>query len=225
MASLAAHPLGTFRPAQAQHTYAHPAAEVARLHDRGLLHRLADGYYVVVPQAMVGRGWMPGLETAAAGIASAIYGPGEIVVMGVSAARLHGAIPRALATATVAVPAQHRPIALSDRTAVVRFVKRNTQVVDAERWDTELGSTLLTTPEQTILDLAHRPELGNAEIDVPNAVAALYERSDKDRLQALATEQRRIASLKRARVGWPVVVKIGVTPGEPSKCRCGGVAG
>lgn len=198
---------------------------MARLHDRGLLHRLADGYYVVVPQAMVGRGWMPGLETAAAGIASAIYGPGEIVVMGVSAARLHGAIPRALATATVAVPAQHRPIALSDRTAVVRFVKRNTQVVDAERWDTELGSTLLTTPEQTILDLAHRPELGNAEIDVPNAVAALYERSDKDRLQALATEQRRIASLKRARVGWPVVVKIGVTPGEPSKCRCGGVAG
>lgn len=33
-ASLAAHPLGTFRPAQARHTYAHPAAEVARLHAR-----------------------------------------------------------------------------------------------------------------------------------------------------------------------------------------------
>lgn len=31
------------------------------------------------------------------------------------------------------------------------------------------------------------------------AVAALYERSDKDRLQTLATEQRRIASLHRAR--------------------------
>lgn len=198
-ASLAAYPLATFRPTQARQTYAHPAAEVARLHERGLLHRLADGYYVVVPPAMVGRGWMPGLETAAAGIASAIYGPDDIVVMGVSAARLHGAIPRALATATVAVPAQHRPIALSDRTAVVRFIKRDTQGLDAERYDTELGSTLVTTPEQTILDLAHRPELGDAEIDVPNAVTALYERSDKDRLQALATEQRRIASLKRAK--------------------------
>lgn len=141
---------------------------------------------------------MPGLETAAAGIASAIYGPDNILVMGVSAARLHGAIPRALATATVAVPAQHRPIALSDRAAVVRFVKRNTQGLDAERYDTELGSTLVTTPEQTILDLAHRPDLGDAEVDVPTAVAALYERSDKDRLQALATEQRRIASLRRA---------------------------
>ena len=198
-ASLAAHPLGTFRPAQARHTYAHPAAEVARLHERGLLHRLADGYYVVVPQDMVGRSCMPGLEAAAAGIASAIYGRDSIVVMGVSAARLHGAIPRALATATVAVPQQHRPIALSDRPAVVRFVKRNTQGLDAERYDTELGSTLVTTPEQTILDLAHRPKLGDAEIDVPTAVAALYERSDKDRLQALAIEQRRVASLQRAK--------------------------
>ena len=150
-----------------------PAAEVARLHERGLLHRHADGYYVVVPPAMVGRGWLPSLETAAAGIASAIYGPDDIVVMGVSASRLHGAIPRALATATVAVPAQHRPIALSDRAAVVRFIKRNTHGVDAERYDTELRPTLVTTPEQTILDLAHRPELGDAEIDVPTAVAAL----------------------------------------------------
>ena len=199
-AGLAAYPLGTFRPAQAKSTYAHPAAEVARLHERGLLHRLADGYYIVVPPTMVGRAWMPGLETAAAGIASAIYGPGVIVVMGVSAARLHGAIPRALATAIVAVPAQHRAIALSDRTGVVRFVKRNTQSIDAERYETELGSTLMTTPEQTILDLANRPQLGDAEIDVPTAVAALYERSDPDRLQALATEQRRTASLKRARI-------------------------
>ena len=198
-ASLAAYPLGTFRPAQAKHTYAHPAAEVARLHERGLLHRLANGYYVVVPRDMVGRSWMPGLETAAAGIASAIYGSDSTIVMGVSAARLHGAIPRALATATVAVPAQHRPIALSDRRAVVRFVKRNTQELDAERYDTELGPTLVTTPEQTILDLAHRPQLGDAEVDIPSAVAALYGHSDKDRLQALAAEQRRVASLKRAR--------------------------
>ncbi|MGV0624848.1 type IV toxin-antitoxin system AbiEi family antitoxin domain-containing protein [Mycolicibacter minnesotensis] len=198
-AGLVAHPLGTFRTAQAKHTYAHPGAEVARLHDRGLLHRLADGYYAVVPRTMVGRGWMPELETAAAGIASAIYGPDNIVVMGVSAARLHGAIPRALATAIVAVPQQHRPIGLSDRQAVVRFVKRNTQGLDAERHNTEPGSTLVTTIEQTVLDLAHRPKLGDTEIDVPAAVATLYARSDKARLQSLAAEQRRIASLSRAR--------------------------
>ncbi|CAN5642318.1 hypothetical protein BH11ACT6_BH11ACT6_16110 [soil metagenome] len=198
-ASLAAHPLGTFRPVQAKSAYAHPGAEVARLHERGLLHRLANGYYVVVARDAVGRNWMPGLETAAAGIGSAIYGQDNIVVMGISAARLHGAIPRALATAIIAAPQQHRPITLSDRPAVVRFVKRNTQELDAERLDTELGSTLVTTPEQTILDLAHRPKLGDAGVDIGTAVAALYERSDKERLQKLATKQRRIASLRRAR--------------------------
>lgn len=119
-------------------------------------------------------------------------------MMGVSAARLHGVIPRALATAVVAVPRQHRAIVLSDRPATVRFVKRDTTSLDAERVRTELGPTLTTTPEQTVLDLAHRPALGDAQADVPSAVADLFARSDKDRLRELATEQRRLASLRRA---------------------------
>lgn len=97
---------------------------------------------------MVGHTWMPDLEVAAAGIASAIYGIDHVVVMGVSAARLLGAIPRALATAVVAVPRQHRTIGLSDRTAVVRFVKRGTDRLDAERFNTPQGVALITTPEQ-----------------------------------------------------------------------------
>jgi predicted transcriptional regulator of viral defense system len=196
--ALAAKPLKTFRPAQAGETYAYPAPEIARLTDLGLLHRLTDGYYVVVPQELVGRSWMPSLELAAAGIATAIYGPDNIVLMGVSAARLHGVIPRALATAVVAVPRQHRPITLTDRQALVQFVKRDTARLDAERFDTTLGPTLVTTPEQTVLDLAHRPDLGDSEIEIPAAVAALHERSDKDVLRTLATEQRRLASLQRA---------------------------
>jgi predicted transcriptional regulator of viral defense system len=197
-ASLAARPLRTFRTGQANSTYAHPGPEIARLHEHGLLHRLADGYYIVVPQDMVGRKWIPDLEAAAAGIATTIYNHDDIVVMGLSAARLHGAIPRASATAIVAVPRQHRPIALTDRPAVVRFVKRDTTSLDAERIRTELGPVLVTTPEQTVLDLAHRPTLGDNEADIPAAVAALYARSDKQRLQGLATRQRRLASLRRA---------------------------
>lgn len=197
-ASLAARPLRTFRTGQAEDTYAYPGPEIARLHELGLLHRLTDGYYVVVPQDMVGRRWIPDLEAAAAGIATTIYGHDDIVVMGLSAARLHGAIPRALASAIVAVPRQHRPITLRDRPAVVRFVKRNTAELDAERIRTDLGPTLATTPEQTILDLAHRPALGDSATDIPAAVAALYAQADPQRLRQLATEQRRLASLRRA---------------------------
>ncbi|MCW2516477.1 MAG: hypothetical protein JWR11_5519 [Mycobacterium sp.] len=195
---LARAPMKTIRPRDAEAIYAHPRAQLVRLDERGLLHRVADGYYVVVPQDMVGRTWTPGLEATAAGIASAIYGPDDVVVMGPSAARLHGVIPRALATATIAIPRQHREIALSDRQAVIRFVKRDTGRLDAERIDTSLGPTLVTTPEQTVLDLAHRPELGDVEVDVRAAVAELYARSDRQRLATLAFDQRRMASLRRA---------------------------
>jgi predicted transcriptional regulator of viral defense system len=197
-AALAQAPLKTIRPRDAAAVYAHPRTQLVRLADHGLLHRLADGYYVVVPQDMVGRRWIPDLEAAAAGIATTIYGHDDIVVMGLSAARLHGVLPRAMATAIVAVPRRHHPIALTDRPAVVRFVQRDTSRLDAERIRTELGPALTTTPEQTVLDLAHRPTLGDNEADIPAAVATLYARSDKKRLQELATEQRRLASLRRA---------------------------
>ncbi|WP_319449154.1 MULTISPECIES: type IV toxin-antitoxin system AbiEi family antitoxin domain-containing protein [unclassified Mycobacterium] len=197
-AALARAPMKTIRPRDAGEIYAHPRAQLVRLTERGLLHRVADGYYVVVPQDMVGRPWTPSLEATAAGIASAIYGPDDVVVMGPSAARLHGVIPRALATATIAVPRQHRAIELSDRAAIVRFITRDTGRLDAERIDTPLGPTLVTTPEQTVLDLAHRPELGDVEVDIRSAVTALYARGDQNRMAALASDQRRMSSLRRA---------------------------
>jgi predicted transcriptional regulator of viral defense system len=191
-------PMKTIRPQDASHIYAHPRAQLVRLSERGLLHRVVDGYYIVVPQEMVGRHWTPSLEATAAGIASAIYGRNDVVVMGPSAARLHGAIPRALAIATIATPRQHREIQLSDRPAVVRFVKRDTKGLDAELVETPLGAALVTTPEQTVLDLSHRPRLGDVEVDVQAAVTTLYTRCDQERLSMLARDQRRMASLRRA---------------------------
>jgi predicted transcriptional regulator of viral defense system len=197
-AGLARVPLRTVRASHASAIYAYPGQELARLTERGLLHRVATGFYVVVPQEMVGRRWLPSLEATAAGIASAIYGSRNAVLMGVSAARAHGAIPRALATAVVAVPQQHRPINLVDRPALVRFVKRATHALDAERVETPLGPALVTSPEQTVLDLAHRPLLGDAADEIPSAVAVLYGHCDKQRLESLAAKQRRTASLRRA---------------------------
>ncbi|MEV6274053.1 type IV toxin-antitoxin system AbiEi family antitoxin [Nocardia sp. NPDC051832] len=191
-------PLRTVRPQDLAGIYAQPRPEVARLVDRGVLHRVAHGYYIIVPPEYVGRTWLPDLEAAAAGIASSIYGPDHAIVMGISAARVLGALPRALATAVVAVPSQHRPIALTDRSAQVRFVRRDTEALDAERVETLLGPMLVTTPEQTVLDLAGRPELGDAEAEVRPVIETLYRRSDLARLAQLATGQRRGAALRRA---------------------------
>ncbi len=195
---LAALPLRTLRPQQAAGVYAQPRAEVRRLERRGVLHRLAHGYYVVVPQEHVGTAWMPGLEAAAAGIATSDFGAGQAVLMGLSAARLHGAIPRALGVAVVAVPTQRNPITLLDRDATIRFVKRNTDRLDAERLTTELGPVLVTTAEQTVLDLARRPNLGGNESEARDAVRVLLSRANLELLEHLAATQRARASLLRA---------------------------
>lgn len=194
----ARRPLRTITARQAAAIYPHPRQQLTRLADRGLLHRPADGYYVVVPQEHVGSVWLPELEAVAAGIGAAIYGLDHAMLMGVSAARALGVIPRALAVAVVAVPKQRATIRLRDRDATIRFVTRDTDRLDAETIRTELGRAMVTTPEQTVLDLAHRPTLGDTEIEVPTAIRALYHRCDPQRLAVLAADQRLGTALERA---------------------------
>jgi hypothetical protein len=189
----------TFRAADAAVVYAHPAPQLRRLEQLGVLHRLAHGYYTVVPQDQIGTNWMPTLEAAAAGIAAARFHPDRAPLMGVSAARLHGALPRALAVAIVAAPAQHDPITLLDRPALVRFVKRDMTRVDVETVPTELGRALVTSIEQTALDLARRPALNVAEDQIPDALRALLPRCEPEVLEELARRQRLRSALARAR--------------------------
>jgi predicted transcriptional regulator of viral defense system len=196
---LARRPFRVLRPRDADRVYALPPEEFKRLADRGVLHKIATGYYAVVPPGSTDRHWLPGLEAAAYGIGSADYGPDRAVLMGLSAARLQGAIPRALSVAVVAVEASRRPLALGDRKATVRFVRRNTTRLDAERITTDLGPALVTTVEQTLLDLAHRPDVGGVSDEAADAVRALWPRADSTRLTEIALEQRMKAALVRAR--------------------------
>src|SRR5690242_1739646 len=90
-----------FRPRDAADVYAHPNAEMARLTKTGVIRRLATGYYAMTPLNRLGdSGWRPELEAAALGIAIADYGAEAVALTGVSAARHHGAVPRAVAAAT-----------------------------------------------------------------------------------------------------------------------------
>jgi len=64
---------------------------------------------------------------------------------------------------------------------------------------TELGQCLVTTPEQTVLDLAHRPDLGHVAEEVQAAITALLPRCDQRTLERIAAEQRLKAALGRVR--------------------------
>ena len=178
--------------------YAHPRAELARLAARGVLQRLHAGVYAVVPRGRAAAGWRPTLEAAAGALAVAAVGHDRAVLMGISAARLHGAVPRALGIATVAVPAQRRPVTLDGRSERVIFVPRNVERLDAELMDTDLGPLLVTGVEQTVLDLAHRPDRDGVGDEVRSAVAALMDRADAVVLAELAAGQRLRTALARA---------------------------
>lgn len=199
-ASFARRPLRTIKPGEAADEYTHPRQQLARLERNGALHRVANGYYIVTPQDQVGLRWTPALEAVAAGIGSADFGPRHAILMGISAARVHGAIPRGLSVAVVAVPKQRLRVHLRDRKGQVLFVKRATDRLDAEALTTELGRALVTTVEQTVLDLAHRPTLGDAEVDVPTAIRTLLPRCDQGRMTMIASEQRLRSAHQRALV-------------------------
>lgn len=177
--------------------YAHPRPEFARLARAGALHKVATGYYVPVPDSEIGRRWLPGLEAVAWGVAAADEGVDPVAVMGVSAARIHGVIPRALGVAVVATGRHRRTLRLADRDADVVFVRRDVPRLDVQREAFELGAGWVTSVEQTILDLAARPDLGGVPAEAHSAVAALLPHADRGLLDDLAAAQRRKATLTR----------------------------
>ncbi|MHA6797641.1 type IV toxin-antitoxin system AbiEi family antitoxin (plasmid) [Pseudonocardia bannensis] len=188
------------RPIDAQEVYANPRADFARLERRGALHRLAPGLFAAVPDDAVGADWLPPLEAAALAIAGTGGHTGEAALMGISAARVHAAIPRALNVAVVAVARHRRTLQLTDRKAEVLFVRRDVARLDVQRYRTELGQGWVTTVEQTVLDLIARPELGNTPDAAREAIAALIPRADTDLLRELAVAQRRRGAVEQALV-------------------------
>lgn len=189
-------PLRTIRTRDLSVVYAHPRAEARAVEQRGLLHRLAHGFYCAVPPEHDAVVWRPTIEAAAAGIATAMYGDHVPVLTGLSAARVHHALPRAIGTAFVAVPAKRRPLKLVDRAGEVRFVMRDVAALDAVLVPTDLGPALATTPEQTVLDLARADPRGEDDA-AQEVINTLWPDCDQAALESIATTQRMRATYAR----------------------------
>lgn len=178
------------RPRDLTEQWAMPRKELHHLARQGVLLRLAHGYYAVVPEPARGRRWVPSVEAAGLAIAQVDYGRDGAVVMGPSAARLLGHVPRALGTATIAAPKQRPPVETA--AGRVRFVTRTVADLDVQRVETELGPGWVTTPEQTLVDLLDRPTLGGfADTDAREAIRALAEVADLDLAIRLADDQHK----------------------------------
>lgn len=184
--------------ASAAAVYAQPAAELKRLADAGAIVKIARGIYAAVPVGKQAENWLPSMEDLASGIASVVYGPGVGVLWGLSAARVHGALPRAISVGYACGPAQHRPITLLPRSGQVLFSKRNTDHLGVEYFDTELGPGLVTSKTQTILDLSRSSFDVEGDLRT-EAVRTLMMMVDLEELADLAAQSRGMTALARAR--------------------------
>jgi predicted transcriptional regulator of viral defense system len=214
-ASLTRRQLRVFTTRDALAAYASPRPQLKRLADAGLLRRLHGGVYAIVPAEHVGRRWTPPLEAAAVGLEAARSGLAGAVLMGMSAARLHGAVPRGLGRATVATRSQRRPITLDGTGLEIRFIKRPVDELDADLTTTVLGDVLVTSIEQTILDLAH-PRIEETEGEAQRkAIQMLAPRADHGVLQELAARQRLSRALRRAQKVSPALLDGPEMLGDP----------
>lgn len=191
---LAGMPLGVGRPADFADQFANPSQELKRLADAGAVVRLAHGVYLLAPLG-ARPGWRPELEVAAMAWATATYGDRVPVLMGLGAARFHQAIPRAIGVTVVALPVQHRPIDLLGGRVV--FVARDVDTIHALTETTTLGEMLVTSVEQTLVDLVARPDLGGLPSEALAAARHLSQRADLDAARELAVRQRRAGPLAR----------------------------
>ncbi len=184
------------RPRDFTGLYRHPGVDFARMAKTGVLAHVAHGYYAVVPEHNRGRVWRPAIDAIALGIAVADYGVTDAALMGITAARVQGAIPRALRTAVVAVPKQ-RPT-IDTQFGRVVFVKRAIATLDLQRVQTTIVEGYVTTPEQTVLDLAARPTLGGiTETTTQEAIELLITRCRIDVLWDVARRQRKLRALEQ----------------------------
>lgn len=195
---LASLKLGVLRPRDTLAIYARPDLEFPRLEEKGVLLKVAHGYYALIPESARGAEWRPEIESLALGLGQADYGKKAVALMHLSAARIHGAIPRALAVAVLAVPKQRPP--LETTCGRIIFVKRDVEKLKRMRVETELASGWATNFEQTVLDLARRPDLvvGLSQV-TRDATCALFPRCNEEKLSVIVQEQRMSSALARVK--------------------------
>lgn len=191
--ALTTKPLRTTRPAGLEGYYAQPAKELSRLVQGGAVVKLAPGTYMAKPDNIRrDETWFPTNEIAGAAIATAQYGERVPVLMGITAARIHNAVNRGLGTVVVAIPGQRRPATMTNG-AVVRYVDRKSGTFASRPEQTALGEVMVTTPEQTLVDLVKRPTLGGVPEEALAAARFLVSRVDIKKALRLADDQGAVA--------------------------------
>lgn len=185
-----------FRPRDLAQLWAVPHKELVRLSEKGICRPIAHGYWLLLPlEAWGDARWRPSMESLAASLAAADFGRDEVALIRLSAARLLGVVPRARAAADVALPIRRH--ALETTYGTISFATRDVSQLNVQAATTELGKVWITTPEQTIVDLAADVDPDKLGSEAWAAVRTLARDADWEQVTEMAARQRRRAPVKR----------------------------
>jgi hypothetical protein len=189
-------PLGVVRPKDARGIYSQPSVQFNRLVKADLLRRIAPGFYSITPTSNVGVPGRLSMEEATAGIAAAEFGQDGFALMGISAARMQGLYPRAIAFGVVAAPRPRKPVFLTSKAHIV-FVKTALQNLDLVATKLPTGMCYSTSVDQTLLDVVHHEAWAvNGQV-AEEIIHMGLRRVNWERLESIAKKSRRLRALKR----------------------------
>lgn len=163
-----------------------------RLTEQGAVKRLTHGIYTVPPDGQDARRWKPPIEEAGIAVAVARFGARQAAMTDITAARHWAAVPRAVGTATIAVPrAGYAPVILDDG-GTVRFIPRKLDELDLVLEQIGPGNALVTTPAQTLFDLLMKPGRADMHDEAIHAAENLRPRVKATDLQDIVDRARRV---------------------------------
>lgn len=180
--------------------YGNASAELARLEDRGVVVRIAYGYFFLVPEIYRKPNtlWKPTIEEAALGVAIHDYGVKNVALIGPSVLRILGQYPRPLNIAFVAIPKQ-RP-AIKTPWGEIRFIKRDLTTYELNYKQTENIAGYITTRDETFIDLLKKqPDWRISDGTKNEMINTLSNMIDKNKVLERATKNNGMSALKKYR--------------------------
>jgi len=165
---------------------------------RGVVIRVARGSYVLVPEASRAPDtkWRPPIESVALGLASVVHGRSNVALIGPSAARVHGCLPRPLQVGMASYPST-RTREVTTIVGTVQLFARPIEKMDVVRFESDFGAGMVTSVEMTMLDLVSGADKWSIErSDLGEALRLLAAKANWEIAEQVANRYRRATALK-----------------------------
>ena len=162
---------------------------------RGLLMRLKDGVYYIIPYEADAESFMPDWHL----IAKYLVGDAEHYIGYYSALQIHDLITQPSLKEQIVVSKQMHPSALSIKNISFQFIYHNEKHFFGHKktWIDSFNKVLCSDLEKTFIDCLFKPDYAGGIVEVAKAITASKDKINYDQLLTYARQFNSQAVIKR----------------------------